>query len=611
MAISDNYQPTFDLGNGVTTNFSAPWRVLDLDYLVVIFQNVATGVQTVQTTGFTAQILSNGSVQVSFSVAPTSSNYVILARNITIDQGDPYTTAKGFQGFTLEDSLDKLTGIDQDQQDQIDRSLKFPTGSLAVGALPNPIDQAALIWVGTSGAIGNGPSVGDIAGAATAASTAVAAAATATTASTAAVNALNSAAYYKAVMTGTGNAQVLTTGLATVLTAGQKFRYLITATSSLTNPTAAIDGQAAVTIFKGGAAGLAALSAGDMVVGTEAELYVIDSTHLELLNPYVPASVASAVQLGSNIVMTNGTLVASVTGNAVTVALKTLAGANPSTADPVMIAFRDSTLTSGAPVVITITAATSATMSSGSTGGASNATPFRFWVVAFNDAGTVRLGIVNCSTSTQIYPLNEGVLASSTAEGGAGAADSPGVIYTGVAVTSKAFRILGYMDWGSGLTTAGTYATAPTEVQLFGPGIKRPGEVVQIIQMQTSTDTPTSVNGQGNRVITTMAQAITPTASPNLIRVHGVGGLFSTSVSSSANAVIYRNNTQVVTNAIQMYPQSFYISGLSMLGLDKPGTTASTTYAAYLWSSGGTNVEFLPSGVGGQTGTLVLEEIQG
>jgi hypothetical protein len=87
----------------------------------------------------------------------------------------------------------------------------------------------------------------------------------------------------------------------------------------------------------------------------------------------------------------------------------------------------------------------------------------------FNDAGTFRLGVINCSTASAVYPLAEAGLQSST---GGNGGNSPGAFYTGTGVSGRPFRILGYMEWSSGLTTAGAWASGPTAIQLFGPGIK-------------------------------------------------------------------------------------------------------------------------------------------
>lgn len=201
--------------------------------------------------------------------------------------------------------------------------------------------------------------------------------------------------------------------------------------------------------------------------------------------------------------MLNGTLVPSVGASALTIAIKTLAGANPSSSDPVTILFRNATAATGDYTAIVLTAATSLVISSGSTMGASSATAFRLWIVGFNDAGTFRLGAINCRSSTNIYPLEESALKSSTAEGGAGAADSACVIYTGTAVTTKPMCILGFMTWDSGLTAAGTWDATPSTTQLFSPGVYKPGDAVQSFSLQLDelqtfssvTHTNTTIDG--------------------------------------------------------------------------------------------------------------------
>lgn len=193
---------------------------------------------------------------------------------------------------------------------------------------------------------------------------------------------------------------------------------------------------------------------------------------------YQKASGRAAVEPSYLGTIDNLSFAASVASNALTIALKTKSGSDPSTSSPVTVAFRNSTLGTGDYSTVSINAATSLVVSSGSTLGTSDNTPFRAWIVGFNDGGTFRLGIINCFTANGITPLDEALLKSSTAEGGAGAADSAGVFYTGSAVTSKAFRILGYVQYNSGLATAGTWSAAPDVVQLFGPGVKKPGEIV-------------------------------------------------------------------------------------------------------------------------------------
>lgn len=119
----------------------------------------------------------------------------------------------------------------------------------------------------------------------------------------------------------------------------------------------------------------------------------------------------------------NLTITTSRAGNAETIAIKTLAGTDPSPTDPVRIAFATTT---GGFEVLELTTALSLTLSSGSTLGATSAQPFRIWLTVFNDAGTLRLGAIKCAMTDGVYGLQDNVPASSTAEGGAGAADSSG-----------------------------------------------------------------------------------------------------------------------------------------------------------------------------------------
>lgn len=220
---------------------------------------------------------------------------------------------------------------------------------------------------------------------------------------------------------------------------------------------------------------------------TNADITDIRATHLTK----VPFSATAS--LGPTLI--NGKLVASVSANALTVALKTLAGTDPSATDPVYVVMHDQTPGAGGYEIVSITDAKSIFISSGSTMGAVSAEAFRLWFVLFNDNGTTRLGAVNCKASAGIFALDEGTQESSTAEGGAGAADSAGVIYTGTAATTEPFRIVGYATWSTGLATAGTWNAAPDIVVLFGPGVKKPGDIVQtVFASLTTTATTTSTS---------------------------------------------------------------------------------------------------------------------
>jgi hypothetical protein len=87
----------------------------------------------------------------------------------------------------------------------------------------------------------------------------------------------------------------------------------------------------------------------------------------------------------------------------------------------------------------------------------------RIVVLALDNAGTIELAVVNISGGTN---LDETTLISTTAEGGAGAADSATVVYSTTARTSLPFRVVGFIQ--STQATAGTWATAPSTIQGYG-----------------------------------------------------------------------------------------------------------------------------------------------
>jgi len=132
------------------------------------------------------------------------------------------------------------------------------------------------------------------------------------------------------------------------------------------------------------------------------------------------------------------------------------------TASALNLDFRSTTLGSGTVTKVIGTPA-NLVISSGSTLGTVNATQSRIVVIALNNAGTIELAAVNISGGNQLDETN---LITTTAEGGAGAADSANVIYSTTARTSVAYRVIGYIE--STQATAGTWATAPSTIQGYG-----------------------------------------------------------------------------------------------------------------------------------------------
>lgn len=150
----------------------------------------------------------------------------------------------------------------------------------------------------------------------------------------------------------------------------------------------------------------------------------------------------------------NYSIATSVASNALTITLNGANGSAPSSTNKVSMEFRSTTLTSSAPSFGSATSSTTLVISSGSTMGWAASQPERIYVYALNNAGTIELAA--CTTPY----FTEDSLVSSTAEGGAGAADSRVVLYSTTARSNVAIRLIGVLQ-GS-LTTPGTWNSAPT-----------------------------------------------------------------------------------------------------------------------------------------------------
>lgn len=160
---------------------------------------------------------------------------------------------------------------------------------------------------------------------------------------------------------------------------------------------------------------------------------------------------ADGTALSSTVAAQIQPISASVAANALTISASALS-----------LTFRSTTLGSGAVTTVSGTPA-NLVISSGSTLGCINAVQSRIIVLAINNAGTIELAAVNISGGVD---LSETGLISTTAEGGAGAADSANVIYSTTARTNVAYRVIGYIE--STQATAGTWATAPSTIQGYG-----------------------------------------------------------------------------------------------------------------------------------------------
>jgi len=267
-------------------------------------------------------------------------------------------------------------------------------------------------------------------------------------------------------------------------------------------------------------------------------------------------------------------------------------GATPSASSPVLIPFQ----TGSSPEVLwrAVTSSTCInTNAAGATLGTQNSVPFRLWVVAFDNGGTVVLGLWHSGAGAStpvINPLSEDLSLSSTAI--SAAATSAGVIYTpnGTTVSSKKLRIIASLEFNSGLATAGSYSVAPITT-MFGPGIHKPGDVVQ-------STFASAVNNL----------SITPASACNLVKVQAVGIVGATGSSPSIAMTLKRGGSAGTTLQGDLKANNGAANETSMtfpfLVLDNPQTTTSTNYDFSTCSNCTTSTSATRS-------SILLEEIQG
>lgn len=398
------------------------------------------------------------------------------------------------------------------------------------------------------------------------------------------------------IINGNSNGGTFTLTLPSAVTAGDGWRVTIrnVGTSNQVNVATVsaqtIDGQSSIA--------LATYLEGVTLVSDGANWHISETA-----NP--PAVARMHALSGLGYPMIGGILTATASASALTIAVKTVAGADPTAYSPVKVFIRGQTAADEEYEAATLTAATSLVVSSGSTLGATSSVAFKLWVVGFNDGGTFRLGVINCLSGTSIYPLGRMPIVSSTAEGGAGAADSAHVFYTGTAVSSKPYTILGYLSFESGLGTAGTWSDTPTRFQIYGPGVPLPGSVVQTQRtddgaLATGTtlmphDDTIPQNTEGTQF---QSQAITPASAANLLRARSQALASYSSNSSFVTSALFRDSTANAVAANTQYPETNARTFMFNLEYNVVGnTTSATTFKVRIGSAGAGTMSF--NGAGG------------
>lgn len=144
---TQTYKNTYS-GDGSDTTFDFSFPVLDETHILVQLKNSA-GVITDQTltthytvsgTGNTIGATDYSSGTITFTSPPSSTETVVIKRNVPLTQATDYVENDPFPAETHEDALDKVTMQNQQQQEELDRSVKVDSAVSGFSdTLPDPV----------------------------------------------------------------------------------------------------------------------------------------------------------------------------------------------------------------------------------------------------------------------------------------------------------------------------------------------------------------------------------------------------------------------------------------------------------------------------------------
>ncbi|HEX4041780.1 MAG TPA: hypothetical protein VHY10_08780 [Xanthobacteraceae bacterium] len=311
---------------------------------------------------------------------------------------------------------------------------------------------------------------------------------------------------------------------------------------------------------------------------------------------------------------------ASVSANALTIALKDDNDLDPSSTSPILVAFPDPTVANGDVLVAAITGALALTVPSGEAAGTpGSSVPFKLWVGLVYNGGTPAIALYQSvtggATPTMITPWDETAQISTTAL--TGGAATAATWYSASAIADTSVRIIGYLEFGSGQATAGVWANDHTKARIFGPGVRKPGDRVNYAlkpngayatTANTYTPSASAPTPAGGAVA--VSQAWTAASPTNVVKLRGQVVRSNNNGSEVAN-FLYDGTTVLAVNVLLEAGGGFTTSGPSWFGMSK---AANVTYSLYYCGcTGGTTYLNGYSGtgyVGGLANTfLEVEEI--
>ena len=132
------------VGTGTTGPFPFTFPVSDASHLVVIQTDLAGNETTPSYTVTGIGTASGGSI--TLTTALTTGYALMIKRVVPLTQPTSIRNQGAFYPEIHEDVFDRLTDIDQQQQEEIDRAIALPENMSPVG-LPAPVNGTVLGWL--------------------------------------------------------------------------------------------------------------------------------------------------------------------------------------------------------------------------------------------------------------------------------------------------------------------------------------------------------------------------------------------------------------------------------------------------------------------------------
>lgn len=159
MAVTDDYAPVREAGNGVKVDFDANFPVIQATDVKVgkILNSTNAKTDMVYGVDYTVTInQSNNRPTVHYAVAPTALQDSWIGRNVPNTQTATIPTNNVFREVQVNNALDKHTMVDQQLQEQINRCIKLSENAIIDEVtVPDPENGKALVWDGTTGKLKN------------------------------------------------------------------------------------------------------------------------------------------------------------------------------------------------------------------------------------------------------------------------------------------------------------------------------------------------------------------------------------------------------------------------------------------------------------------------